>query len=134
MKFARTFSNVSCNLLSHTAFSFKQNSRHLGQSALILKPLGGAMRVSRWFAPVVLLLLAATAWAQVTTGSIAGTVRDTSGAVIPNAKVTLRDVDKNVDVRTATSGTSGEFSFPELPIGHYSVTVEAPGFQRNVQT
>ncbi|HYL13629.1 MAG TPA: carboxypeptidase regulatory-like domain-containing protein [Terriglobales bacterium] len=92
------------------------------------------MRVSRWFAPVVLLLLAATAWAQVTTGSIAGTVRDTSGAVIPNAKVTLRDVDKNVDVRTATSGTSGEFSFPELPIGHYSVTVEAPGFQRNVQT
>ena len=82
----------------------------------------------------LVLLMAATALGQVTTGSIAGTVKDTSGAVVPNVKLTLKDTEKNVDVRTATSGTSGEFSFPQLPIGQYSITVEASGFQKYVQS
>jgi hypothetical protein len=79
------------------------------------------------------LLLCASGWAQETTGSISGTVKDPSGAVVPNAKVTLRDTEKNVDVRTATTGLTGDFAFPELPVGRYSFTVEAAGFRKFLQ-
>ncbi len=79
-------------------------------------------------------LLCASAWAQETTGSISGTVKDPSGAVVPNAQVTLRDIEKNTDVRTAKTGDTGDFSFPQLPVAHYSLTVEASGFRRLEQT
>ena len=78
--------------------------------------------------------LAGAALAQENTGSISGTVKDQTGAVIPNAKVMLTDTDKGVVVRNAKSGGDGEFSFPSLPIGHYSVTVEMPNFQTYTQT
>ena len=82
----------------------------------------------------VLILAVASAWAQETTGSISGTVKDTTGAVITNAQVTLRDTDKNIDVRTAETGSSGEFSLAQLPVSHYSLAVEAKGFQKFVVT
>ena len=82
----------------------------------------------------VLILAIASAWAQETTGAISGTVRDATGAVIANAQVVLRDTDKNIDVRTARTGSSGEFSFAELPVGHYSLAVEAEKFQKFVET
>ena len=78
-------------------------------------------------------LLCASAWAQETTGSISGTVKDPSGAVVPNAQVTLRDIEKNADVRAAKTGDTGDFSFPQLPVAHYSLTVEASGFRKLVQ-
>src|SRR5690349_10136483 len=78
--------------------------------------------------------LLASAVAQENTGSISGIVKDQSGAVIPNAKVTLTDTDKNISVRTVTSGAGGEFSLPSLPIGRYAVTVEMPNFQTFVQS
>ena len=53
--------------------------------------------------------------------------------MVPDAKVTLRDTDKNADVRTAKTGATGDFAFPQLPVGHYSFTVEAAGFQKFVQ-
>jgi hypothetical protein len=71
---------------------------------------------------------------QVTTGSISGSVKDPTGAVIPNAKVTITDSEKNIAVRTANSNDAGEFSFAALPVGSYSVTVEVSGFQKYVQT
>jgi hypothetical protein len=83
---------------------------------------------------LAVLLCCAGAWAQETTGSIAGTVTDPSGAVVPNAKVTITDTDKNVVIRTLNTGGAGEFSAPGLPIGRYSVTVQASGFQKYVQT
>jgi hypothetical protein len=82
---------------------------------------------------LVLILACAGAWAQEVTGSIAGTVKDSSGAVVANATVNIKDTDKNLVVRTMKTGTAGEFSAPGLPIGHYSITVEAPGFQKLVQ-
>ncbi len=83
---------------------------------------------------LAVLLCCAGARGQEVTGSIAGTVTDPSGAVVPNAKVTITDTDKNVVVRTLSTGGSGEFSAPGLPIGRYSVTVQAPGFQKYVET
>jgi hypothetical protein len=80
------------------------------------------------------LLCGVGAWAQQATGSISGTVKDPSGAVVPNARVTLTDTEKNVSVRSATTGANGEFSFPQLPVSHYSLTIEAPNFRKFVQT
>src|SRR5262245_26351367 len=80
------------------------------------------------------LLCGAGARAQQATGSISGTAKDPSGAVVPNAKVTLTDTDKGISVRTATTGSNGEFSFPQLPVSHYSLAVEAPNFRKFVQT
>jgi len=78
--------------------------------------------------------LVCTAIAQENTGSISGLVKDQSGAVIPGAKATVTDTDKNIAVRIVTSSGGGEFSFPSLPIGHYAVTVAMPNFQTFVQS
>lgn len=67
--------------------------------------------------------------AQVDTGSILGTVRDTSGAVIPGAKVTLTNEDTGVS-ETTISASVGEYTFSPVKIGHYSVSAEFKGFQR----
>ena len=65
--------------------------------------------------------------AQVTSGTIFGTVQDPSGAMIPNATITATEPSKGV-IRTGTSSTTGTFSLPGLPPGTYTVDVSAPGF------
>ena len=66
---------------------------------------------------------------QETTGTILGTVTDSSGAVLPGAAVTITNTDKNAVIRKLNSSKDGSFVAPLLPIGHYSVTVEAKGFK-----
>lgn len=61
-------------------------------------------------------------------------MKDSAGAVVPKAKVTLRDTDKNIDVRVVFTGAGGEFSFAQLPVSHYALTVEAENFQKSVLT
>jgi len=70
--------------------------------------------------------------AQVTTTVIYGTVTDSSGAVVPSAKVTAINTDTNLS-RSAVTNTQGEYRIELLPIGHYEVQVDAPGFQKFVQ-
>jgi hypothetical protein len=82
---------------------------------------------------IFLLTVCGDGAAQNVTAQIAGTVRDQSGAVVTNAKVTVTNIDKNAVIKTVSTGTSGDFSATYLPIGHYTVTVEAPGFQRFTQ-
>src|SRR5689334_8500003 len=97
--------------------------------------LGGNMKLARFAVVVSLLLaLAMPAWTQTVTGSIAGTVTDSTGAVVPNAKVTITDTDKHAVVRSMTTGGSGDYSAPGLPIGNYSVTVESGSFQKYIQS
>ncbi len=76
------------------------------------------------------LLFCASVLAQQTTGAISGTIKDSTGGVVPNAQITLRDTDKNAVVRTMSTSDSGDFAFPQLPVGHYSIIVEAQGFQK----
>jgi hypothetical protein len=75
------------------------------------------------------------AGAQETTGSMLGTVKDSTGAVIPGAKVTV-STPTLVGTKTFTSDRSGAFHFENLPPGEYTITVEAQGFstlkQQNV--
>jgi uncharacterized protein YfaS (alpha-2-macroglobulin family) len=69
-----------------------------------------------------------TSLAQRAAGSIAGTVADKSGAVIPGAKVTVKNEANNNTFNGVTSG-SGIFSFPTILPGSYTVTISAPGLQ-----
>jgi hypothetical protein len=71
-------------------------------------------------------------WPQ-TTGTIFGTVSDSSGSVIQGAKITIIQVDTNV-TRTATSTAEGSYSVPFVPIGTYRVEVDAAGFKKFEQT
>ena len=63
----------------------------------------------------------------ITTGTIAGTVIDPSGAVVPGASVTALDPSKGATL-VAQSGSDGGFSFRAVPIGIYSVTISLSGF------
>ena len=68
----------------------------------------------------------------VATAQISGTVRDPNGAAIPGAKVTVTRVDTGL-VRTAETGSQGNYLLPELPVGPYRMQVEANGFGSYVQ-
>src|ERR1700731_1518598 len=76
----------------------------------------------------VLLLWAVSAYAQVTTADVVGTVHDPSGAVIANAKVEITNKGTGL-TRTAETGSSGDFVINSLPPGTYLVKVEAPRFK-----
>ncbi len=81
------------------------------------------------------LCLSTFALGQEVTGTIVGTVKDSSGSVVPGATVKITDPSKgDLVVRTLTTNDSGEFSAPNLNSAEYSVTVEAPNFKRSVQT
>ena len=83
---------------------------------------------------VVLVLFATQASSQVAgTGTIQGTVTDSSGAVISNASVTLTEVATQTR-RSAITSSSGLFIFPNIPITTYNLEVGAKGFETYVQT
>ncbi len=73
-------------------------------------------------------LLTAMASAQITTGSLSGNVRDTTGAVVPGANVTLTDEATNDSRATVTNG-AGYFTFAAVPAGKFTVSVTANGFE-----
>src|SRR5579871_138713 len=66
--------------------------------------------------------------AQVTSGTILGSIQDTTGAVVEGARVTATDRGIG-STRTATSGANGTFSLPNLPVGTYHLTISARGFE-----
>ena len=70
-------------------------------------------------------------WAQKDAGAIVGLVRDSTGAVVAGAKVTVTDVDRGIQVTLATNG-QGEYVASPLKIGNYSVTAEKEGFKKAV--
>jgi uncharacterized surface anchored protein len=79
--------------------------------------------VIRW---VALLGIVTACWAQFS-GNIQGTVLDSAGAVVPNAKVQLKNTETNI-VSTTVSDTEGNYRFVSLAPGAYQITVDAPGF------
>jgi hypothetical protein len=74
------------------------------------------------------LLCCLPAFSQLNLGSVAGTVTDSTGAVIAGAKVTVTDVQRGVS-RTLTTDTTGSYSAPSLTPGTYAVKAEYQGFQ-----
>ena len=64
-------------------------------------------------------------------GAISGTVKDPSGAVVPNANVSALRVDTGI-AQKVTTNDEGLFTFPNLFVGTYRLTIEAPGFADDV--
>ncbi|MCL5262757.1 MAG: carboxypeptidase regulatory-like domain-containing protein [Acidobacteria bacterium] len=71
-------------------------------------------------------------WGQVDQGAITGAIHDTTGAVIPNAVVTLTNVDNGLVLKTKSDG-DGVYTFAPIKIGHYTISATAPGFQTTKQ-
>ncbi len=72
------------------------------------------------------------AQSQALNGQIEGTVTDPNGATIPNASVTIVNIETGT-TRTVTTDDSGVYRAPLLPLGTYRVTAEAPNFKRLVR-
>lgn len=93
--------------------------------------------VARWavlFCCMAVLLFSTRGFTQIAgTGNIQGTVSDPTGAVVPNAEVTLTDQATHVK-RTSKSNNSGAYVFPGIPVSKYNLGVAAPGFKTYEQT
>ena len=93
-------------------------------------------RAIAWYAVAIAIaclmsLAPRTGNAQASAG-ITGTITDPSGAVIPNAKVTITNEETSVASNT-TSSSAGTYSVKGLLPGKYTVAVDAPGFKKEVQ-
>jgi len=81
----------------------------------------------RWVLLAVLVAFAANGWAQPAAGRIAGVLSDPSGAVVPDGRITVLNVESGL-ARAALSDRQGGFAFDGLPAGRYRVAATAPGF------
>lgn len=84
-----------------------------------------------WAAAI--LLVAIPCFAQLATVTILGSVKDSSGASIPGAAVTVTNTDTGL-TRTAMTQQDGGYRFPDLPPGHYQVKAGATGFNTQIRT
>jgi hypothetical protein len=82
---------------------------------------------------VFFLVLTTPAFAQLDTGTILGTVADGSGAVLPGVTVTVTHEGTGVTQTTVTNSV-GQYIFPGLRVGRYTVATELQGFRRGVRT
>ncbi|MCA1608973.1 MAG: carboxypeptidase-like regulatory domain-containing protein [Acidobacteria bacterium] len=78
------------------------------------------------------LLLAPAAFSQLTNASITGRIEDSTGKVVPGAKVTAIDKATSRE-RTVTTNEDGDFVITDLVPGRYSISAEAQGFSRSVR-
>src|SRR3569833_4157510 len=87
---------------------------------LVLSVFTAAGLLTNWVAP--------TGYAQSNiSGDISGTVMDASGAAVPNAQVTITNLDNNLQ-KVSTTDPSGNFRVPLLPPGRYKVSATSTGF------
>ncbi|HEY4355615.1 MAG TPA: TonB-dependent receptor [Acidobacteriaceae bacterium] len=109
---------------------FFPSGRHLGTYSGSTRPTA-----VRWRLLSTLLLLlflfgfGVTSWAQVQNGTITGMVTDPTGAVVPDAAVTVVQSGTGLKIHGQTS-KGGLYTFPQLIPGDYKITVEQKGFQR----
>src|ERR1035437_10119256 len=82
---------------------------------------------------LILLSVAISVSAQVSTGIILGVAKDTSGASVPGATITITNVDTNA-TRTIVTGDDGAYRVPALLVGHYQVKAEHAGFKTETRS
>jgi hypothetical protein len=85
--------------------------------------------VSRYVTAAALVCLSAAILSASPVGSVSGTVKDASGAIVPQVKLTLTSTTTNAQMSTATN-PQGEFQFLQLPPTTYRLTAEAQGFKK----
>lgn len=90
------------------------------------------MRFGLRYWVLTFVLAAAAAYGQSIFATLTGVVSDSTGAVIPNANVTLNN-EASGDVRKTVTNSDGYFSFVSFPTGTYTLDIEAPGFSKYEQ-
>src|SRR6266566_4642227 len=97
----------------------------------------GVLRPFRRFVTAIVLLIAlgttCLSFAQTSTATILGVVRDASGALIPGVSISVKHTESGL-TRTAISSERGAYSMPLLPVGAYEITTTMPGFKQAVRT
>jgi hypothetical protein len=94
-------------------------------------PSSKSSRMSSWLVLSLCLICSTLTFAQSTGGRILGRVADTSGAVLANVKVTATN-DATGIVRETKTNASGDYVFPEVPVGTYTLSFDLSGFKTNV--
>src|SRR5207249_11115900 len=116
---------------------FEMNNFRLEGQTMVAKSFSCNEQIIRQFQIYLFLAILAVCSfipaldAQGVGAAIQGTVRDSSGAIIPGAMITANNTETNLR-RTATSNEAGLFSIPDLPPGKYRAQVSLPGFQTRV--
>src|ERR1035438_8188558 len=88
----------------------------------------------RWISVMALLLCfsACLAYSQAVNGTLLGSITDAAGGSVGNAKVGITEETTGVS-KTVQSNESGNFTFPDLAPGSYTITVELAGFKKEVR-
>ncbi|MCH8269006.1 MAG: carboxypeptidase regulatory-like domain-containing protein, partial [Acidobacteria bacterium] len=81
----------------------------------------------------IFLFCASLAQAQLTTGTISGTVTDQSGAAVPGTAITITNVDTGI-ARSLETGPEGRYAAPSLPLGNYEIRASLAGFQTSIRS
>src|SRR5882724_4516912 len=113
---------ILCEEVAKAMTSF---SRHKQQGVLITVPLCMFLSVA--------FIVPGMMWGQVSTASMNGAVHDSTGAVVPGAKMTVMQTEKQLR-RETTTDSDGTFVFPALPVGPYTLEAEKEGFSLYRQT
>jgi hypothetical protein len=79
-----------------------------------------------------ILLSPGCVFSQAVNATLVGTITDASGATVPGAQVLITETNTGIN-KTALANDSGNYTFPDLPPGRYSVTVEHPGFKKETR-
>src|SRR5437764_1029855 len=121
-----------------SSWSFLGSSRGDKSSAITAQRSGGPARtalIKRWHFSIAVLLAtmllgySAPLMGQAVNATLLGTVTDSSGAAVASVKVTITETNTGIS-RTSQTNDSGNYVFPDLPPGTYTVTAEQPGFKR----
>src|SRR5438093_3437317 len=80
-----------------------------------------------------ILMMGKPAMSQLRTATILGTVKDSTGAIIPGAAITAKNLETGL-TRTAVGAEDGSYRFTALPVGAYEVRTEQPGFRTEVRS
>lgn len=95
-----------------------------------MKKSGSLRRACYYLLALLVLCCPLAALAQNITGTIHGTVLDSSGAVVPNATVIILNDEQGREVRRLKTDANGNYTAPQLQIGTYTVSAEATGFKK----
>src|SRR6266571_2442991 len=102
---------------------------------MVMRPGVSVYVLGRFVAAIVALIALGTclSFAQTSTATILGTVKDTSGALIPGVSITVKHTESGL-TRTVVSGERGGYNVPLLPVGPYELTTTMPGFKQVVRS
>src|SRR5881392_23602 len=102
---------------------------------MVMRPGVSVYVLGRFVAAIVALIALGTclSFAQTSTATILGTVKDASGALIPGVSITVKHTESGL-ARTVVSGERGGYNVPLLPVGPYEITTTMPGFKQQLRS